>query len=44
MIVREVLSAVDGPIILGNSTGCLEVSSAVYPHTSWDVPWILYRF
>ncbi|GAA7571919.1 thiamine pyrophosphate-dependent enzyme [Helicobacter pylori] len=40
IIVREVLNAVDGPIVLGNSTGCLEVCSAVYPHTSWDVPWI----
>lgn len=40
MIVREVLNAVDGPIAIGNSTGCLEVSSAVYPHTSWNVPWI----
>lgn len=40
MIVREVLNAVDGPIVIGNSTGCLEVSTAVYPHTSWDVPWI----
>ena len=40
MIVREVLNAVNGPLIIGNSTGCLEVSSAVYPYTSWDVPWI----
>ncbi len=40
MIVREVLNAVDGPIAIGNSTGCLEVSTAVYPHTSWNVPWI----
>lgn len=40
MIIREVLNAVDGPILIGNSTGCLEVSTAVYPYTSWDVPWI----
>ncbi|RDU71266.1 pyruvate ferredoxin oxidoreductase [Helicobacter aurati] len=40
MIVREVLNAVDGPLAIGNSTGCLEVSTAVYPHTSWNVPWI----
>lgn len=40
MIVREVLNVVDGPVVLGNSTGCLEVSTAVYPFTSWDVPWI----
>lgn len=40
MIIREVLNSVDGPILIGNSTGCLEVSTAVYPYTSWDVPWI----
>lgn len=40
MIVREVLNSAEGPLLIGNSTGCLEVSTAVYPHTSWDVPWI----
>lgn len=41
MIVREVLNcAGDAQIYLANSTGCLEVSTAVYPLTSWDVPWI----
>lgn len=40
MIVREVLNAVDGPLAIASSTGCLEVSTAVYPHTSWNVPWI----
>ncbi|MBR7118494.1 MAG: pyruvate ferredoxin oxidoreductase [Helicobacteraceae bacterium] len=40
MIVREVLNAADGPLLIGTSTGCLEVSTAVYPYTSWNVPWI----
>lgn len=40
MIVREVLNAVEGPLLIGASTGCLEVSTAVYPYTSWNVPWI----
>lgn len=40
MIVREVLNATDFPLVLAASTGCLEVSTAVYPYTSWDVPWI----
>lgn len=40
MIIREVLNSVDGHIVIGNSTGCIEVSTAVYPYTSWDVPWI----
>ena len=40
LIIREVLTSVEGPIVIGNSTGCIEVSTAVYPYTSWDVPWI----
>ncbi len=40
MIVREVLNAAEAPLLLGTSTGCLEVSTAVYPYTSWNVPWI----
>ncbi len=40
MIVREVLNATDNPVFIAASTGCMEVSTAVYPHTSWDTPWI----
>ncbi|CBG39804.1 thiamine pyrophosphate-dependent enzyme [Helicobacter mustelae] len=40
MIIREILNVVEGPMVIGNSTGCIEVSTAVYPYTSWDVPWI----
>ena len=40
IIVREVLNATDYPLLIATSTGCLEVSTAVYPYTSWDVPWI----
>ncbi|MDE5602471.1 MAG: pyruvate ferredoxin oxidoreductase [Helicobacter sp.] len=40
IIVREVLNATEYPLLVAASTGCLEVSTAVYPHTSWDVPWI----
>jgi len=40
MIVREVINATDDELVLSSGTGCLEVSTAVYPYTSWDVPWI----
>lgn len=40
MIIREVLNATEDPLVIANSTGCVEVSTAVYPYTSWDVPWI----
>jgi pyruvate ferredoxin oxidoreductase beta subunit len=40
IIVREVLNATNDNMVLGSSTGCLEVCTAIYPHTSWDSSWI----
>ncbi len=28
------------PVVVANATGCIEVSTTVYPYTSWKVPWI----
>ncbi len=39
-IVRTVLDATDDPVIIANATGCLEVTSTLYPYTSWKVPYI----
>jgi pyruvate ferredoxin oxidoreductase beta subunit len=40
IIVREILNATNDDLVLSTSTGCLEVSTAVYPRTSWDASWI----
>ena len=40
IIVREVLNATNDSLVVGSSTGCLEVCTAVYPHTSWDCSWV----
>jgi len=40
IIVREVLNATNNNLVIGSSTGCLEVCTAIYPHTSWDCSWI----
>ena len=40
IIVREVLNATNDNMVIGSSTGCLEVCTAIYPHTSWDSSWI----
>ena len=40
IIVRELLNCTDDNLIIANATGCLEVCTAVYPHTSWDASWI----
>jgi len=39
-IVRTVLSASKKPVVVTNATGCLEVTSTIYPYTSWNVPYI----
>jgi pyruvate ferredoxin oxidoreductase beta subunit len=39
--VRQVLlGAGDTPIVAGCATGCLEVSTTIYPYSSWKVPFI----
>lgn len=40
VIVRQVLLAIDEPVIVATATGCLEVSTTIYPYTAWRVPWI----
>ncbi len=37
---RLVLKAAGPRVIVANATGCLEVYSATYPRSSWEVPWI----
>ncbi|MBR9677327.1 pyruvate ferredoxin oxidoreductase [Candidatus Woesearchaeota archaeon] len=40
IIARLVMHATDNPIVVTNATGCLEVSTTIYPFTSWRVPWM----
>jgi pyruvate ferredoxin oxidoreductase beta subunit len=40
IVVRQVLAAIDDPVVLANATGCLEVATTIYPYTAWRVPWI----
>jgi pyruvate ferredoxin oxidoreductase beta subunit len=39
-IVRTILSSTDKPIVVANATGCLEVTTTIYPYSSWNIPWI----
>ena len=43
-IVRTVLDATDDPVVVINATGCLEVTSTLYPYTAWKVPYIRNAF
>ena len=40
VVLRQVLNAIDDPVVVATATGCTEVASSVYPYTSWRVPWI----
>lgn len=40
VIVRTILDEATDPVVVINATGCLEVTSTIYPYTSWKVPYI----
>jgi pyruvate ferredoxin oxidoreductase beta subunit len=39
-IIRQVVNAIEEPIVIATATGCMEVATSVFPWTSWGVPWI----
>ncbi len=40
LVARTVLNAIDGPAVVTGATSCMEVTSTIYPNTSWKVPYI----
>lgn len=40
IIVRQILMASDKPLVVGSATGCLEVTTTIYPYTAWNVNFI----
>ncbi len=38
--IRQILLAAEMPIVAANATGCLEVSTTIYPYSAWKIPWI----
>ncbi len=40
VLMRQVMLAVEGPVVISMATSCPFVSTATYPYTSWKVPWI----
>ncbi len=43
-IVRHLLKAAGKNTIVVEATGCVEVSTTLYPYTSWRVPWLHLAF
>ncbi len=44
IVVRAVLNSIETPVVVMNATGCLEVATTRYPHTTWQVPWLHVAF
>ncbi len=42
--VRQVLLAVPPPFIVVNATGCVEIVSTQFPHSSWNIPYLHVAF
>jgi len=40
IVVRQVLMGTDDPVVVSAATGCLEVSTTIYPYTSWKDSYI----
>jgi pyruvate ferredoxin oxidoreductase beta subunit len=40
MMMRAMLHSTKKKVIVINNTGCLEVSTTLFPHNSWKVPWM----
>ena len=40
LVARTVLNSIDGPVVVAGATSCMEVTSTIYPNTSWKVPYI----
>lgn len=42
--VRQALMAIDDPVVVVSATGCMEVSTTVYPYSAWRVPFMHVAF
>jgi len=38
--VRQIMMAVEDPVVVGCATGCLEVATTIYPYTAWRCSFI----
>jgi pyruvate ferredoxin oxidoreductase beta subunit len=42
--LRQAFMGIDNPVVVVGATGCLEVSTTVYPYSSWRVPFLHVAF
>jgi len=39
-VTRQILNAIDDPVVVATATSCLEIATSMFPSTAWRVPWI----
>ena len=44
IIVRQILLAAKKPVVVACATGCLEVTTTIFPYSAWDVPFLHVAF
>ncbi|MBO4568710.1 MAG: pyruvate ferredoxin oxidoreductase, partial [Candidatus Methanomethylophilaceae archaeon] len=40
IIAKQILMGTEDQVIVSGSTGCFEVSTTIFPYTSWNTPYI----
>jgi len=40
IVIRQILHAIEEPVVLSMATGCAEVATTMFPTTAFNVPWI----
>lgn len=40
LVIKTVLKSTETPVVVANATGCMEVTTSIYPYTAWNVPWM----
>ena len=44
IVMRHLLKALGKDVVIAHATGCVEVTTTLYPETAWRVPWIHVAF
>ncbi|MEA3401020.1 MAG: thiamine pyrophosphate-dependent enzyme [Armatimonadota bacterium] len=44
IVARQILMSTEHPVLATNATGCLEVSTTIFPYTAWNIPWLHIAF
>ncbi|MGC9317424.1 MAG: thiamine pyrophosphate-dependent enzyme [Armatimonadota bacterium] len=44
IVARQILMSTEHPVLATNATGCLEVSTTIFPYSAWNIPWLHIAF